>query len=205
VPLRGEKLDKASYANLRSTGGGAVGEAWVGDHEVLGCKVVQKRYSVIGMEDAAACREPRILLQMEHPNVVRVLEAQWDPEMDRAITFVTVYCDGRCVAKALDEDYRFSVGQALRLTVQMLSALAYAHTDPSLRVVHRDVKPGNAFLDRDPQDALPRRLGLSGGDGRIRDCGRNRGDAALPGPRGRAARRPSRGLVGHLRRRDDPV
>jgi serine/threonine protein kinase len=149
LPLRGEKLDKASYANLCSTGGGAVGEAWVGDHEVLGCKVVQKRYSVIGMEDSAACREPRILLQMEHANVVRVLEAQWDPEMDRAITFVTVYCEGRCVAKALDEDYRFSVGQALRLAVQMLSALAYAHTDPSLRVVHRDVKPGNGFLDKD--------------------------------------------------------
>lgn len=149
MPLRGEKLDKASYANLRSTGGGAVGESWVGDHEVLGCKVVQKRYSVIGMEDSAACREPRILLQMEHENVVRVLEAQWDPEMDRAITFVTVYCEGRCIAKALDEDYRFSVGQGLRLAVQMLGALAYAHTDPSLRVVHRDVKPGNAFLDRD--------------------------------------------------------
>jgi serine/threonine protein kinase len=149
VPLRGEKLGKPSYANLRSTGGGAVGDAWLGDHEVYGCKVVQKRYSVIGMEDSAAFREPRILSQMKHPNVVRVLEAQWDPDMDKAITFVTVYCEGRCIAKALDEDYRFSIGQALRLTIQMLAALAYAHTDPSLGVVHRDVKPGNAYLDED--------------------------------------------------------
>lgn len=96
------------------------------DHEIFGCRVVQKRYSTIGMEDAAAFSEPRILSQMEHPNVVRVLEAQWDPEQDRAITFVTVFCDGRSVAKALNEDYRFSIGQALRLTIQLLRALAYA-------------------------------------------------------------------------------
>jgi serine/threonine protein kinase len=147
VPLRGEKLDKPSYAILRSMGGGAVGDSWLADHELYGCKVVQKVYSVIGLEDAAAFREPRILSKMKHENVVRVLEAQWDPDMDMAITFVTVYCEGRCIAKALDEDYRFSIGQSLRLAIQLLSALAYAHTDPSLRLVHRDVKPGNAFLD----------------------------------------------------------
>ena len=126
--------------------GGAVGDAWLADHEVYG-QVVQKRYSVIGMEDAAAFHEPRVLSRMSHDNVVRVLEAQWDPDLDRAITFVTVYCEGGSIATAFDEGYRFSVGQALRLAVQMLSALAYAHTDPSLRLIHRDVKPGNAFLD----------------------------------------------------------
>ncbi len=101
------------------------------------------------MEDAAAFREPRILQRIRHDHVVRVLEAQWDPEIKDAITFVTVYCEGKSIAKALDEDYRFSVGQALRLTIHMLSGLAYAHTDPELRIIHRDVKPGNGFLDAD--------------------------------------------------------
>jgi serine/threonine protein kinase len=148
MPLHGERLDKPTYAILRSTRSGAVGEAWYAEHEAYG-PVVQKRYSVIGMEDAAAFREPRILSQMRHENVVRVFEAQWDPEMERAITFVTAYCEGKSLAHAFDEDYRFSMGQALRLTIQMLSALAYAHTDPALRLVHRDVKPGNGFLDAD--------------------------------------------------------
>lgn len=148
MPLLGEKLDKPTYAILRSMRGGAVGDAWLANHEAYGL-VVQKRYSVIGVEDGAAFHEPQVLIRMKHDNVVRVLEAQWDPELDRAITFVTVYCEGGCIAKALDEDYRFSIGQALRLTTQMLSALAYAHTDPFLKLIHRDVKPGNAFLDRD--------------------------------------------------------
>ncbi len=148
MPLRGEKLEKPTYAILRSMRGGSVGDAWLANHEAYGL-VVQKRYSVIGVEDGAAFHEPQVLIRMKHDNVVRVLEAQWDPEMDKAITFVTVYCEGRCIAKALDEDYRFSIGQSLRLATQMLSALAYAHTDDSLRLVHRDVKPGNAFLDRD--------------------------------------------------------
>jgi serine/threonine protein kinase len=148
MPLRGERLDKPTYAIPRSTRSGNVGEAWLADHDAYG-RVVQKRYSVHGMEDAAAFQEPRILSRMRHENVVRVFEAQWDPEMERAITFVTAYCEGRSIAHAFDEDYRFSIGQALRLTIQMLSALGYAHTDPSLRLVHRDVKPGNGFLDGD--------------------------------------------------------
>jgi serine/threonine protein kinase len=147
MPLRGERLDKPSYSHLRSLSGGVTGEAWVSDHDVYDIKVVQKRYSTIGMEDAAAVREPQLLQRIRHPNVIRVLEAQWDPELQNAITFVTPYCKGKCIAKALEEDYRFSVSQALGLTIQLLEALAYAHHDSSLRIIHRDVKPGNAFLD----------------------------------------------------------
>jgi serine/threonine protein kinase len=149
LPLRGERLKKPSYSHLRTVGEGAVADAWICDHDIYGTKVVQKRYSTIGLEDAAAFREPRILQRIKHDHIVRVLEAQWDPEQAEAITFVTVYCEGRSIAKALEDDYRFSVGQALVLTRHLLSALAYAHTDPGLKIVHRDVKPGNGFLSED--------------------------------------------------------
>jgi serine/threonine-protein kinase len=147
MPLHGERLQKPSYSHLRSIGEGAVADAWVGDHDIYGTKVVQKRYSTIGLEDAAAFREPRILQRIQHENVIRVLEAQWDPEVEDAITFVTVYCEGGSVARALEEDYRFSIAQALRLARDFLSALAHAHND--LKIVHRDVKPGNGFLSAD--------------------------------------------------------
>lgn len=149
MPLRGERLKKPSYSHLRSVGEGAVADAWICDHDIYGTKVVQKRYSTIGLEDAAAFQEPRILQRIKHDHIVRVLEAQWDPEQANAITFVTVYCEGKSVAKALDDGYRFSVGQALVLARHLLSALAYAHTDRHLKIIHRDVKPGNAFLSAD--------------------------------------------------------
>lgn len=149
---RREKLPKPTYAILRSLKGGHSGDAYLVDHEVFGQRCVQKTYSTLGLEDAAAYQEPRILHRMKHPRVPQVLEAQHDPDTPNAITFVTVYCAGRCVANALDEDYRFSTHQAIRITCQVLDALAYAHHRDDLRLIHRDPKPGNVFLDADRQD-----------------------------------------------------
>lgn len=147
MALRGERLDKPSYAILRSMKGGASGEVYEADHLVFGRKCVQKTYSTLGLEDAAAHKEPRLLHRIKHDHVAEVLEAQYDSEVDDAITFVSIYYEGRCIAKAFDEGYRFSVHRALRLTMQVLDALAFVHNDPDLLVIHRDVKPGNVFLD----------------------------------------------------------
>jgi serine/threonine protein kinase len=147
MTLRGERLDKPTYAILRSMNGGSTGDVYMVDHLVFGRKCVQKTYSTLGLEDAAAHQEPRLLHTIKHEHVTEVLEAQYDPEIKNAITFVTVYYEGKCVAKAFDEGYRFSTHQAIRLSLQILSALAFVHNDPSIRVIHRDIKPGNVFLD----------------------------------------------------------
>jgi serine/threonine protein kinase len=152
MALRGERLDKPSYEILRSLKGGRSGDVHMVDHRVFGRTCVQKTYSTYGLEDAAAHREPRALHEITHPNVVEVLEAQYDPETDDAITIVTVYCEGGSIANAFDDDYRFSVHQALRLTRQTLGALAHVHVNHNL--IHRDPKPGNVFLDADRAKAF---------------------------------------------------
>jgi len=149
MALRGERLDKPSYAILRSLKGGRTGDVYEVDHKVFGRKCVQKTYSTLGLEDALAHQEPRLLHSIEHPHVVEVLEAQYDPDIDDAITFVTVFYEGGSIANAFDEGYRFSIHQSMRMTIELLDALAHVHTDQELRVVHRDVKPGNGFLDAD--------------------------------------------------------
>jgi serine/threonine protein kinase len=153
MALRGERKDKPSYAILRSLKGGRSGEVYEVEHKVFGRKCVQKTYSTLGLEDALAHQEPRLLHAIEHPRVVEVLEAQYDPEISDAITFVSVLYEGGSIADAFDEDYRFSIHQALRLTVHVLDALAHVHVDESLHVVHRDVKPGNVFVDADRRNA----------------------------------------------------
>jgi serine/threonine protein kinase len=147
MALKGERIDKPSYAILRSIKGGGAGEVHEAKHLVFGKKCVQKTYSTIGLEDAAAHDEPRLLYEIKNPHVAEVLEAQYDPEVNDAITFVTVYYEGRCVATAFDEDYRFSIHQAIGIVLGVLDALAYVHNDQDLRVIHRDVKPGNVFLE----------------------------------------------------------
>jgi eukaryotic-like serine/threonine-protein kinase len=147
MTIRGDKLSKPTYAILRSLKGGRTGDVYEADHKVFGRKCVQKTYSTLGMEDALAHQEPRLLHTIEHANVVEVLEAQYDPDIPDAITFVAVYYEGGSIADAFDQGYRFSIFQAIKLTTDVLAALAHVHTVPSLRVIHRDVKPGNVFLD----------------------------------------------------------
>jgi len=147
VPIHGDRLNKPTYSILRSLDGGNVGDAWVTYHEIFGRQVVQKRYSTIGLEDTVAYREPRLLRDITHDHVAEVLEAQFDPDIDRAITFVMPYYDGRSVAYAFDEGYVFSIHSALKLTMQLLDALAHVHRRH--RYVHRDVKPGNVLLNGD--------------------------------------------------------
>lgn len=177
MALHGERLDKPSYSILRSLRGGSSGDVYEADHLVFGRKCVQKTYSTLGLEDAAAHREPRLLHRIKHDHVAEVLEAQYDSELDHAITFVSIYYEGRCIAKALDEDYRFSIHQAIRLAIQVLDALAFVHSEPDLLVIHRDVKPGNIFLDGGRTYA---RLGDWGSAARIESDGKVAGIEGTP-------------------------
>jgi hypothetical protein len=76
-------------------------------------------------EDALASNEPAFLSQLDHSRNVPVREAQWDAEGDRAITFVMPLLAGGSVHDALKQDYRFSIAQAITITVDALDALAY--------------------------------------------------------------------------------
>jgi eukaryotic-like serine/threonine-protein kinase len=147
MALRGERKDKPSYAILRSLKGGKTGDVYEVDHKVFGRKCVQKTYSTLGLEDAIAHQEPRLLHTLEHPHIAEVLEAQYDPEIADSITFVSIYYEGGSIADAFDEGYVFSLHQTIGVTIQILDALSYVHGHSDTPVIHRDVKPGNVFLD----------------------------------------------------------
>lgn len=165
--LRGEALAKPSYSILRSLGGGGTGDVHLAEHKIFGRNCVQKTYSTFGLEDAAACQEPRILDRMEHAHVADVTEAQF-VDQGGAITFVSRYYEGRCIRYALEDGYRFSILQSLRLATQVLQALSYVAADPGLQLVHRDLKPGNIFTDEDRRNAW---LGDFGSAARMDDEG----------------------------------
>ena len=130
--------------------------------------VVQKTVSLLGIEDALAFSEPALLKLFEHEHLEKVWEAQWDPTYPevKAITFVMPYYEGGSVLRRLTDGHRFSVGQAVKIVSGVLKALAYLHFEE--RVVHRDIKPGNVFLDRSLQHAF---LGDLGCASRLDDAG----------------------------------
>jgi serine/threonine protein kinase len=151
VALHGENLQRPTYRFLQSLQGGAVNvEIKKYRHEVYARDVVQKTIDMAGREDAVAFQEPRLLDAINHPRIVPVSEAQFDPQVPDCITFVMPYYPAGSIDGALIADYRFSLHQARDLACHVLGALGYLHGRH--RYVHRDVKPGNVLLSDDRND-----------------------------------------------------
>jgi serine/threonine protein kinase len=116
-------------------------------------------------------REAQALAKMLHGNIVPVYEFG---EEDGAFFIVSAFIPGQSLADAIPEN-GLDAHRAVRLVIQLLEALAYAH---DRGVMHRDVKPGNAMLD-DKDTLFLMDFGLAGWVGQ--DSGRMTQDGAVMG------------------------
>ena len=86
-------------------------------------------------------REAAIGEKLNHPRIMRV----YRDENRVRVYMVMEWCEGRLLRNVLDEG-RISHDRAIRITVEVLEALQYAHDHG---VVHRDMKPENVMVDAD--------------------------------------------------------
>jgi eukaryotic-like serine/threonine-protein kinase len=87
--------------------------------------------------------ELRILAQLDHPNIVRVLSS----DFLRADPFFTMeYMPGGSLSRALDASTPVPVAEAIRLVRIVCDAVTAAHAQG---VIHRDLKPSNILLAAD--------------------------------------------------------
>jgi len=89
-------------------------------------------------------REVRILAQIEHPNIVRAIEAGMDGD---TCYFSMEYAHGKDLKRQIDLGRRFTEDEALQIAIKIATALKFVWDKH--RLIHRDVKPANVILSAD--------------------------------------------------------
>jgi eukaryotic-like serine/threonine-protein kinase len=98
-------------------------------------------------------REARAVAQLNHPNVVTVIDAGEEPAPEGELEhgdaagtpyIVLEYVDGETLKSVIRRSGTLEVPQALAYAIEIARALGAAH---ERQIVHRDVKPHNVLID----------------------------------------------------------
>ena len=141
----------AGYELVDVLGRGGMGVVYEGRQISLGRRVAIK-FLMPTLADSPEFverfqREAAVLARVSHPNVVTIYERG---TTGAGVYFIMEYVEGPGGGAPVDlrsvlRSRRLSEDEVLRLGVQIVRALGFAH---QMGIVHRDVKPGNVMLDR---------------------------------------------------------
>jgi len=92
-------------------------------------------------------REVRMLISVQHPNVVKYYEAG---ELDDDCFYTMEFVENSLL-KRMQRPGEFSIADKIHMLRQCANALQAIHNQG---IVHRDIKPGNILLDQSPTGAL---------------------------------------------------
>ncbi len=131
------------YQIVGELGQGAMGTVYRGRDEMLDRDVAVKVMSK-GLADADArarfLREARAAAKLQHPNIVVIYELG---EHEGAPFMALELLEGVDLQRAIDSGIRPDPRATLPVVLQLLAGLGHAHEHG---IVHRDMKPSNAFL-----------------------------------------------------------
>jgi eukaryotic-like serine/threonine-protein kinase len=138
----GDKLDH--FTILSNLGQGAWSTAYEVRDDRDGRRVVLKCPNPVLLGDTTSLdrfrREMAIGRRLDHPNIMRALDAGEDRS---APYLILEFVEGESLGALLKRDGPLPVDKAVDFIAQILTALEYAH---ALRIYHRDLKPDNVLL-----------------------------------------------------------
>jgi serine/threonine protein kinase/TolB-like protein/thioredoxin-like negative regulator of GroEL len=141
------------YQLERALGSGGMAEVWLAQRADGAFKreVALKLPMLSGLrQDLASrfARERDILAGLEHPNIARLYDAGVTPE---GLPYLAMeYVHGEPLTAWCDA-HRLGVRERLKLFLQVLEAVQYAHGH---HVIHRDIKPSNILVSDSGQVRL---------------------------------------------------
>jgi serine/threonine protein kinase len=134
---------------VRLLGEGGMGEVYaaepVGGGTPVAVKILRPEYLTEPQVLARFLEEAQVCMRLIHPNIVRMLDST--SAEDGSPYLVMELLEGVPLGAYTDNGGRVPVAQAVPILQGILAGLAAAHAQG---VVHRDLKPDNAFLTRAP-------------------------------------------------------
>ncbi|MEO0139248.1 MAG: serine/threonine-protein kinase [candidate division WOR-3 bacterium] len=88
-------------------------------------------------------QEAETASKLDHPNIVKIFDFG---DEEGFLYLVMQYIDGETLEKILQSVKKLPLRDAINITLQVLSALDYAHEKG---LVHRDIKPANIMINKD--------------------------------------------------------
>jgi len=154
----GERL--GDYLVVARVADGAMGRVYEGRHHDTKARVAVKVLHPDVARDAVAVerfkREYQTANEMNHPNIVKVIEFGTTPD---GLNYLTMeYLEGEELGHILRRDGKLETPRLIRVMCQAALAIDHAH---SFGFIHRDLKPDNIFLCK----------GEGGDDVRVLDFG----------------------------------
>lgn len=134
------------YRILKQLGAGGMGLVFLAEDTLLQRKVALKTMlpGVAAAPQAKArfMREAQAAASIEHEHIVAIHQVG----EDNGVAFLAMpLLKGESLEARLERDGRLSVPEALCIAAEMAEGLAAAH---AAGLVHRDIKPGNVFLEQ---------------------------------------------------------
>ncbi|HEU0080097.1 MAG TPA: serine/threonine-protein kinase, partial [Longimicrobiaceae bacterium] len=148
------------YELLRELGRGGMAVVYLARDRELGREVAVKVIHAQHATDAETVsrmeREARTVARLDHSCIVTLYETRHLE--DGSLALVMQYVPGITLKQAIRQDGPFAFDRAVRVLRDLAEALSYAH---GRRIVHRDVKPGNVYLDDETGRALLADFGIA--------------------------------------------
>jgi serine/threonine protein kinase len=141
------------YLLTAPLGSGAEGQVFLALHPTLRVPVAVKLIRPASSATSAArfrqyAAEANLLAQFDHPNIVRVMDFDDDPQRP---FLVMAFVEGLNLAELIAQSGQLNLARALHIIEQLALGLQAAQ---KRGLVHRDVKPGNAIVNKDNQVKL---------------------------------------------------
>lgn len=132
---------------------GSTGVVFKAYHQSLNLTVAIKALDTEAVENDPGlreqfCLEARLLAQLDHPHVVKVLYFDDTGPMP----YLVLECiEGLTLSELIQQSGRLRCDKAARMALEVARGLEAAH---KLDIVHRDVKPANILITRDGKAKL---------------------------------------------------